>query len=191
MLFPATVTLLGDAKVIVRRVLPVDQPDGNGLFSHTRLDLNAVAEQAVNLLVGVVKGLAAAERRRLAQVLARLGDDGIAVALTLQPIDKELTLNVAIAGAILPMPEIAVAQRVLEEGNDTLLCADFVLAYCAHCSELSGFCSTAARPLAVRRYFCSRLLGLAGMVISSSPCAIAGCWYCCRKCFSSFSRSLA
>ena len=53
--------LLGDREVVLLRVLPVDEPDGLGLLAGTRLDLDAVAQQSIDVLVGLVEVAAAPE----------------------------------------------------------------------------------------------------------------------------------
>ena len=107
--------LLGDGEVVVLGVLPVDQPDRIGLLADVRLHLHAVAQQAVDLAVGVVERLAAAQRRGLAQLEQDLPDDLVAVPLPLQPVGEQCLLDVAVAVAVLPVAEVGVAQRVLEE----------------------------------------------------------------------------
>ena len=66
---PSDGDLLGDGEVVGLRVLPVDQPDRLGLLADARLDLHAVAQQAVDLAVGLVEVAAAAERRVLLELV--------------------------------------------------------------------------------------------------------------------------
>ena len=61
--------LLGDDEVVGLGVRPVDQPDRLGLLADARLDLHAVAQQVVDVPVGLVQVVAAAERRSLLELL--------------------------------------------------------------------------------------------------------------------------
>ena len=137
--------LLGDGEVVVAGVRPVDQPDGDGLLAHVRLNLHAVAEQAVDLTVGVVEGLAAAGRGRLVQLVQRLGDGPVVVALLLEPAGEQLLLDVAVVGAIFPVAEVGVAERVLEERDHVLLRVNFSLPDSAHVSAPCSFFSVSLR----------------------------------------------
>ena len=74
---------LCNGKVIVGGVLPVDQTDRNVLFAHARLHLHAIAQQAVDLAIGVVERFAATERCCFVQPEQRLVDDLVTVALLL------------------------------------------------------------------------------------------------------------
>ncbi|MNP03149.1 hypothetical protein D3C76_950240 [compost metagenome] len=49
---------LGNGEVVVLRMLPVDQPDGLGVFPNFRLDLHPVAQQLVHRLVTIIQALA-------------------------------------------------------------------------------------------------------------------------------------
>ena len=163
--FPATVTSSARAKFVVIGVVPVDQPNGDVLLAYVRLDLYAVAQQAVNLLVGVVECLATSERGRLTQLAYRLGNDLVVVSLALEPVGEPRLLDVTVVGAVLPVAEVGEAECILEERDHPPLREDFPLADRAHGSALPGFrLATTALPLSVSRYFCNRLLGLSGRV---------------------------
>ena len=124
--------LLGEGEVVVVGSRPVDQPDSHVLLACVRLHLHAVAEQAIDLTIGVVEGLAAAECRGLTEFKQHLGDDLVAVALARQPVGKQRFLDVAVAGAIFPVTEVGVAKRRLEERHHPSLRADFPFADRAH-----------------------------------------------------------
>ena len=76
--------LLGNGEVIVLRMLPVDQPDGVPVLARAGLDLYAVAQQVIDVLVAVVKALAGV-RRHLDQLMQRPVDEGVADALPGEP----------------------------------------------------------------------------------------------------------
>jgi hypothetical protein len=78
--------LLGDGEVVVPGILPVDQPDRDGLLADLRPDLDAVAQQPVHVAVRVVEGLAAAERRGLVQLEERPLDELLVVSLAPEPV---------------------------------------------------------------------------------------------------------
>lgn len=102
------------------------------LFADIRLDLHPVAQQTVDLAVGIVQRLAAAKRRSFAQLKQHLADNLVAVALALKPIGQQHLLDVAVALAVLPIAEVGVAQRVLEEADDALMGEAFPLANATH-----------------------------------------------------------
>lgn len=59
--------LFGKGKVIGVGMQPVHQPDGDGVLAHIRLELDAVAQQAIHLAVAVVQGHTGSSRGRDAQ----------------------------------------------------------------------------------------------------------------------------
>ena len=54
-MFNLNCDLFCDSEVVIERVLPVDQPDGFGVFTHIRSDLHAIAQQTINVLVDIVE----------------------------------------------------------------------------------------------------------------------------------------
>jgi hypothetical protein len=121
-----------DGKVVVLWILPVDQPDGDGLLAHPGTDLHSVSEHSVNIAVGIVERLGAANRFGLAQLVQHPADDLAAVPLSLQPIREIALLDVAIALVALPVTEVFVAQFVPEETDDVLLGVQLALTDVTH-----------------------------------------------------------
>ena len=117
---PVTVTSSAMAKWLVERVLPVDQPDGLGVLAHVGLDLHAVAQQAVDLLVDVVEALALVAGGLLELVQGAV-DQRLAVPLP-QQIGAQVGLfDVAVAGAIFPVAEVVVFRGVSRNSLTTRL----------------------------------------------------------------------
>ena len=164
--------LLGDSEVVVSGGRPVDQRNRDELLAGSRLDIHAVSQQAVDLAVGFVEGLAASERRGLVQLEQRLGNDPVAVTLAPQPAAEAGLLDVAVFPLVLPVGEIGVAEGVPEELHHPFLRLDFPFADSAHVRGLPGStAATAALPLSVSRYCWSRLRGLSGIVYAILPSA--------------------
>ena len=109
---PKTVTSSATAKSLFSGFAQSISQTVTVLLADLRPDLHAVAQQAVDLAVGVVERLAAAQRRGLAQLEEHLADDLVAVALPLQPVGEQRLLDVAVALAVLPVAEVGVAERV-------------------------------------------------------------------------------
>src|SRR3712207_7639073 len=67
-LFPYTTLfrsdLLGDREVVLVDIVPIDQPKGYSLRARLRLELHAVAQQAVDRFVDLVQVAAGTERGR-------------------------------------------------------------------------------------------------------------------------------
>ena len=159
--------LFGDAEVIGAGIVPVDQPDGNGILPELRAHLHPVAKQAVDILVGVVERPAAADRGRVVQSVQRPVDDSAFVTLTLQPVGEKRPFDVAVVGAVLPVAETGIAKRVPEELDHAQLRAEFPFADRAHDVALPRVeAATAALPWSVSRYFWRRLRGRSGRVYS-------------------------
>ena len=170
--FPGNANLLGDGKVVVARVRPVDQIDGLGLLPDVWTHLDAVAEEAIHLAVGVVERFVAAERGGLVQCVECLVSDFGAMPLPRQPVAERFLLDIGVVAPPLPVAEVRIAERVSKKRDHALLCKNLFLTDCTHVFDLLSARSeiaTAARPSSVRRYFCKGLLGLSGMVLSSNP----------------------
>ena len=126
----------GDTEVVGGGVGPVDQPYGDGVLADLRPHLHAVPQQAVDLAVGVVERLAAAERGRLAQREQRPVDHPAAVPLALQPIAEQRPFNVGVVGTVLPVAKIGVTERVAEQLDHAQLRAEFPFTDRAHGAPL-------------------------------------------------------
>ena len=124
--------LLGDGEVVGAGVRPVDDRDGDGVRAGGRPDLRPVAEQAVDLAVGVVEGPAAADRGGPVQLAQRLADEPVVVALSFEEAGEQRFFDVGVAGAARPVPEAVVAERVAEERGHAPLGAALPLADEAH-----------------------------------------------------------
>ncbi|KAF5039605.1 hypothetical protein DSECCO2_542190 [anaerobic digester metagenome] len=84
-------------------------------------DLHAVAEQPVDLAVGVVEALVPADRLRFVEFIEYFVEDLLAMALARETVGEQRLLDVAVAVTVLPVPEVAVLEGVTEVGDDTLL----------------------------------------------------------------------
>ena len=112
--------LLGDGEVVFLRLLPVDEVDG--LRDLSRLDLyrDAVAQQTVNGLVVAVE-IAAVFVRLGAQLVERHADLLTGIAVSGKVVRQQTFLDVAVAVAVCPVAEIAIAQLIAEQGDDAVL----------------------------------------------------------------------
>ena len=101
---------LGHREVVGLGVVPVDQPDRLVLLTDARLDLHAVAQQAVDVPVGLVQVAAATKRGVALELVDRLVDQVVVVAARSQVLRQQLDLDVRVALAVLPVAEVLVAQ---------------------------------------------------------------------------------
>ena len=122
---------LGNGKVVLPRPLPVDEVDGFCDLAGFDLHQHAVAQQIVDGLIIAVE---------TAAMIIRLGAQGIdrppdlrrSVAAPGQVGGEQSCLNVAVAVAVGPIAQVAVAKLIAKESNDTLLRDAFRLADSAH-----------------------------------------------------------
>ncbi len=121
-----------NGKIVIVGVPPVYKPDCYGLLANVGQDFNTISKQAVEFPVGVVKGLAAAERYGLVQVEKDFLNDLVAMTFLYQPVGEQLLFYVAVAFALLPISEIGIVEHISEEGDHTLLGEDLLLADGAH-----------------------------------------------------------
>ena len=143
---------------------------------HSRMDLlrlhrHAVAQQLIGAQIGLVERDAGRFGGGF-QLLQGCGDVGGRVAAVAEVLAQEVRLDGAVAFALVPVAEVAVAQAVRsrlvgEQRDHAVLRAAFGTRLLGHSG---GPCVSVAwrrlRPASVIRYFCSRLLGLSGKVYS-------------------------
>ena len=139
---------LGDGEVVLLRLVPVDEVDG--LRDLARLDLHrhAVAQQVVDGLVVAVEAAVVVVRLG-AQLVEGHADLRRGVAALGQPGREQPFLDVAVAVAVGPVAEVAIAQFVAEQGDDAVLGGAFGLADGAHFST-SQWPPRRVRPVAAR-----------------------------------------
>ena len=123
--------LFGQRKVIVLRLLPVDQPDGLALLAHLVFDLDAIAQQAVDRFVAVVETLGLVTGR-FVQLVERLGNQRFAVAPGAQHRAQKFSFNIAIVGPLGPVAQIIIAEDALEQLHDPILGLTLKLTDVAH-----------------------------------------------------------
>jgi len=91
-------------------VFPVDQVDGDRVLAESGADADAVAQETVDLAVGVVEGFAASERGGLVELVERLGDEGGGVALLLEEAGEVVGFDVPVLVAFVPVAEVGVPE---------------------------------------------------------------------------------
>lgn len=123
---------LGDGKIVVFGVLPVDQPDRLVLLTGPGLDLYPVAQQAVYLAVGIIQTAAFAQCRCLVERTPCPPDQRLLNAAPFQPPAQQGFLDIAVALAVVPVAQIPVAEPVPEQAHHPLLGHPFDLADGAH-----------------------------------------------------------
>lgn len=117
---------LGDRKVVLWGILPVDELDGLGVFAGAGFDLDAVAEEFINFFVVVVEASVGVVGFG-AEFVEGLADLGRGVVLLGKVAGEQGFFNVAVVGAILSVAEVLVAEFVAEELDDTVLGDSFGL----------------------------------------------------------------
>lgn len=110
----------GQPKMVVFRVLPVHKPDSFGFVRHAGFDFDPVPQQFVDGPVAVVEALARIPGLA-AEVKERPIDQRLAVLHFLEERPQQRLFNVRAARLVLPIAQIIVAQRVLEQPNHTVL----------------------------------------------------------------------
>ena len=105
--------LLGDGKVVGFGLLPVDEPDGLLVLPDFGLHANAVAQQRIHFLIDVVEAFALVVGY-FGKLVEGFGDERRAVALPPQVGAEDLRLYVAVADAVFPVAQVAVAEFVLK-----------------------------------------------------------------------------
>jgi hypothetical protein len=105
----------GNGEVVVFWLLPINEPDGLGLLPGAGLDLDAVAQQAVDRFVGVVEMFAFAQGGGLVEAVQRPADQDLIVAAPLQPVAQQPFFNVGVVGPILPVAQVGVAELLPEQ----------------------------------------------------------------------------
>lgn len=122
----------GDSKVVVERMIPIDQIDGFCVLPHIGLDFDAVAQQAIDILVDIIEasGLIASY---LLKFIQRFADQRIAISLPLEKGDQQqIPLDIAIVQAFFPVPQIPVPQFLPEELDHPILRGSFPLPDSTH-----------------------------------------------------------
>ena len=136
---------LGDGEVVFLRFLPVDQVDGFGDLPGLDLYRHAVAQQVVNRLVVAVEAATVVVRFG-AQLVDGHADLRGVVAASRQVSGKDFSLNVAVAFAVAPIAEVAIAQFIAEQGDDAVLRGAFGLADVAHINRVRPVRSSCIMP---------------------------------------------
>ena len=122
---------LGNRKVILFWILPIDEPDRDGVFTHIWPHLHAIAQQLIHGAIAVIEAFAGVVRR-LFQFVEHLADEFVLVALLLQPRAQPLRLDVAVFLPVFPVAQVGIAQRVAEQLHHALLGLALFLADGAH-----------------------------------------------------------
>ena len=78
--------LFGDTEIVAERMLPVDEFDGDPVFTCIGLDIDTVAQQFINLSVCVNKGSIATKCGGFVEFIQHFGDNLIVVLSALEPI---------------------------------------------------------------------------------------------------------
>ena len=126
--------LLGDGKVVLLRLIPVDEVDGFRDLARLDLHRHAVAQQVVDGLVVAVEAAAVVVRLG-AQLVDGHVDLRRGVAAFGQVSREQPFLDVAVAVAVGPVAEVAVAQFVAEQGDDAVLGGTFGFAHTHYSSS--------------------------------------------------------
>lgn len=100
--------------MVVLWVLPVDEPYRLILFARASFILDAVAQQVVDILVGVVERFAFTQCTRLIQLAQGSRNQGIIDSTLLEPGGQDRLLNVAIVVSVVPVAKVLPLQLLLK-----------------------------------------------------------------------------
>ena len=93
---------------------------------------DTVAQQFMDFSVCGDKGFIATECGRFVEFVQHFGDNLVVVLSALEPIGQQIFLNVAITLTRVIVAEVGIPQGLLEECDDTFLCAYFGFADGVH-----------------------------------------------------------
>ena len=127
---PVVITLkryfLSNGKIVLFWIVPVDQPDCRGILIRSRFYRYAIAQQTVDLLVIVIETAV-----RVSSFGAESVESSAALSLTitaLGQISREQSIfDIAVIRPISPVAKVAIAQFVMKQSDDTVLCCAFGL----------------------------------------------------------------
>ena len=142
------------AKSFFSGSLPVDEVDGFRDLARLDLHRHAVAQQAIDGLVVAVERAVVVVRFG-AQLVEGHADLRRGVAALRQPGREQPFLDVAVAVAVGPVAEVAIAQFVAEQGDDAVLRGAFGLADVAHTSRILPVSSSCIMPCLMWRALAS------------------------------------
>ncbi|KAF2990315.1 hypothetical protein MJC1_02710 [Methylocystis sp. MJC1] len=133
--------LLGDRKIVVVRLVPVDQLNQLSNFSGLNLDRDAITQERIDSLVvgikapAVIVGLGA-------QLVQRAADLRRCVTATGEKVVEEVFLDVAIARTVRPIAKIAITKLIAKELKNSVLGGAFGFAnhhVCNSWTRISAF----------------------------------------------------
>ena len=127
----------GDGEVVALRCLPVDEVDGVGDLAGDGFDGDAVVQEVVDGLVVGVEATAVVVGFS-AEAVEGGADLGGGVAAAAQVVGEVLFFDVAVANTVGPIAEVAVAEFIAEEGDDTVLGHPFGFANVVHIASTAG-----------------------------------------------------
>ena len=145
---------LGDGEVVLLRLVPVDQVDGFGRLARLGLHRHAVAQQVVDGLIVAVEAAAVVVGLG-AQLVDGRADLRRGIAAFGQVIREQPFLDVAVAVAVGPVAEVAVAQFIAEQGDDAVLRGPFGFADVAHINRILPVSSSCIMPCLIWRALAS------------------------------------
>src|SRR5579872_5178261 len=119
--------LFGNGEVVLVRFRPVDQFEGFGVLARRDFHWHAIAQQFIDFLIVPVEPAAVVVGLR-AEIVNGLADLRRIVAGLDQVGRQQFFFDVAVAVAVGPIAEVAVAEFVTEEGDDAVLGGAFGLA---------------------------------------------------------------
>ena len=124
--------LFGDREVVGGGIRPVDQVNCDRVFAESGTDLDAVAQETVDVAVGFVEGLASAEGGGFVELVERLGDEDGGVALACEEPGEVVRFDVPVVVAFVPVAEVSVAELVPKMADDAALGLSLKLANGRH-----------------------------------------------------------
>ena len=92
-----------DGKVVCVRFFPINQPNGLILLARTFFILHAIAQQLVNVFVGVIQMFAFTQAGRFIQLTQRTGNQRRRDITLGEPFAQNTFFNIAVISAVFPI----------------------------------------------------------------------------------------
>ena len=118
--WPLEGDFLGNGEVIGFRMLPIDQGNGGGGLIGGGFHLHAVDQQRIHTPIGFIEPHLAHIGGGL-QLIEGATDFGGAIAAALQAGAEDFRFDVAVASPVLPIAEVAIAERLLKQAQHAIL----------------------------------------------------------------------
>src|ERR1035437_8990861 len=152
---PGNRNLFGNSKVVLLRVLPVDQPNVLRVLANIWLYFDGVPQEIIDNTIPVVEALAGISRIPFEEEQSTV-DNIVVIPALLQVTSQQTGLDVAVADSIFQVSQAIVMKPVTEEGDYPILGQTLALSnVVCHVSLVLPVSSSCITPCLSSRVFVS------------------------------------